>query len=73
MLYLVLKGLNYKVWMDLTDLFDDILVGMARAIENSYIVLLCINQQYFDSEYCRLGSKIRIENKSLDFSPALIF
>ena len=49
---------NYKVWMDLTDMADDILVSMARAVENSYIVLLCINQQYYESEYCRLGRKL---------------
>ena len=33
----------------------DILDSMARAVENSYIVLLCMNQQYYESEYCRLG------------------
>jgi hypothetical protein len=48
---------NYKVWMDLTDMGDDILVSMARAVENSYIVLLCINQQYYESDYCRLGNE----------------
>ena len=42
--------------MDLTDMADDILVSMARAVENSYIVLLCINQQYYESDYCRLGN-----------------
>ena len=46
---------DYKVWMDLTDMADDILVSMARAVENSYIVLLCINQKYYESDYCRLG------------------
>lgn len=39
----------------MTDMFDNILSGMAQAVENSYIVLLCINQQYFESGYCRLG------------------
>jgi hypothetical protein len=48
---------NYKVWMDLTDMGDDILVSMARAVENSYIVLLCINQKYYESDYCRLGNE----------------
>jgi hypothetical protein len=48
---------NYKVWMDLTDMGDDILVSMARAVEDSYIVLLCINQQYYESDYCRLGKE----------------
>lgn len=51
---------DYKVWMDLTDMADDILVSMARAVENSYIVLLCINQQYYQSDYCRLGKDSRM-------------
>ncbi len=42
--------------MDLDHMFDDILVAMARAVENSYIVLLCINQEYYESNYCRLGN-----------------
>lgn len=34
---------------------DDILVSMARAVENSYIVLLCMSKEYYESDYCRLG------------------
>ena len=34
---------------------DKVLRSMARAIENSYIVLLCINQQYYESAYCQMG------------------
>ena len=51
--------------MDLTDMFDNVLVGMARAVENSYIVLLCINQQYYESEYCRLGKESEIWGTNL--------
>jgi hypothetical protein len=47
--------------MDLTDMADNILVSMARAVENSYIVLLCINQQYYESDYCRLGKQKSIK------------
>ena len=41
--------------MDIEHMHDNILSAMAQAVENSYIVLMCINQQYFDSGYCRLG------------------
>ena len=41
--------------MDFEHAYDDILPRMTRAVENSYIVLLCINQQYSESDYCRLG------------------
>ncbi|CAF3444395.1 unnamed protein product [Rotaria socialis] len=62
---------NYKVWMDLTDMGDDILVSMARAVENSYIVLICINQQYYESEYCRLEAEYAAENR-IKFIPCLM-
>ncbi|CAF2708983.1 unnamed protein product [Rotaria sp. Silwood2] len=62
---------NYKVWMDLTDMGDDILVSMARAVENSYIVLLCINQKYYESDYCRLEAEYAAENR-IKFIPCLM-
>ncbi|CAF0804708.1 unnamed protein product [Rotaria sp. Silwood1] len=62
---------NYKVWMDLTDMGDDILVSMARAVENSYIVLLCINQKYYESDYCRLEAEYAAENR-VKFIPCLM-
>jgi len=62
---------NYKVWMDMTDMFDNILSGMAQAVENSYIVLLCINQQYFESGYCRLEAEYAAENR-IKFIPCLM-
>ncbi|CAF3657426.1 unnamed protein product [Rotaria sordida] len=62
---------NYKVWMDLTDMGDDILVSMARAVEDSYIVLLCINQKYYESDYCRLEAEYAAENR-IKFIPCLM-
>ncbi|CAF5053439.1 unnamed protein product, partial [Rotaria sp. Silwood1] len=62
---------NYKVWIDLEHMFDDILVAMAQAIENSYIILLCINQQYYESDYCRLEAVYAAENR-IKFIPCLM-
>ncbi|CAF0976644.1 unnamed protein product [Rotaria sordida] len=62
---------NYKVWMDLDHMFDDILAAMAQAVENSYIVLLCINQQYYESDYCRLEAEYAAENH-IKFIPCLM-
>ncbi|CAF4125697.1 unnamed protein product, partial [Rotaria sordida] len=56
---------NYKVWMDLSDMGDDILASMARAVENSYIVLLCINQQY----YTKLIRQITYVENRLSLQP----
>ena len=55
MRYVFLQERNYRVWMDFEQTYDDILPRMAKAIENSYIVLLCINREYSESDYCRLG------------------
>ncbi|CAF1484877.1 unnamed protein product [Adineta steineri] len=70
---------NYKVWMDLEHMFDEILVAMAQVIKNSYIILLCISQQYYESDSCRLekfqpkswlgiikGSNVHIDFSSQD-------
>ncbi|CAF4129968.1 unnamed protein product, partial [Rotaria sordida] len=62
---------NYKVWMDLTNMVDDILVSMAQAVENSYIILICINQQYYTSHYCRLEAEYAAENR-IKFIPCLM-
>lgn len=32
---------------------------MASAVENSFVVLMAINEQYHQSRYCRLGNLIR--------------
>lgn len=33
---------------------------MASAVENSFVVLMAINEQYHQSRYCRLGNFIRL-------------
>ncbi|UJR18119.1 hypothetical protein I4U23_005019 [Adineta vaga] len=48
-----LKERNYKVWFDKIDLHGDILDGMAEAVENAYILLLCMNDRYSESPFCR--------------------
>ncbi len=45
--------------MDTNDLHGSIHQGMAEAVENSYIVLFCMNQQYYQSEYCTKGNRIK--------------
>jgi hypothetical protein len=41
--------------MDANNLHGSIHQGMAEAVENSYIVLFCMNDQYSKSEYCKKG------------------
>lgn len=44
--------------MDVYDMHDNFIDGMAKAIRNSYIVLICINRQYDSSYWCKKGMKI---------------
>ncbi|CAF5043408.1 unnamed protein product [Rotaria magnacalcarata] len=62
---------KYIVWMDKVNMGDDILVSMANAVENLYIVLLCINQHYYESHYCRLEAEYAAE-KRIKFIPCLM-
>ena len=48
------------VWIDQDNISGDILTSMASAIENAYVVLMAINEQYFNSRYCRLGIRLFI-------------
>ena len=50
-----LKSLGYSVWLDVDNINGGVLESMAAAVENSSIVLICMNEQYKQSYYCRLG------------------
>ncbi|CAF3842885.1 unnamed protein product [Adineta steineri] len=54
---------GYVVWFDLTDMRSNIIDGMAEAVENSYIVLLCINHAYFESRYCKSEAQYALEKR----------
>ena len=51
----ILKGLDYLVWIDEDNISGDVLTSMASAVENAFVVLFAVNDQYFQSRYCRLG------------------
>ena len=53
----VLKSLNYKVWMDETDLnagSSPLTAELAIAIRNSKVILSCITKDYCASYNCNL-------------------
>jgi hypothetical protein len=41
--------------MDKYALHRKILNGMAKGVENSYIVLMCYNEKYSKSDFCEIG------------------
>ncbi|UJR16315.1 hypothetical protein I4U23_003221 [Adineta vaga] len=49
-----LKSLHYNVWLDVDNINGGVLESMAQAVENSSMVLICMNEQYKQSYYCRL-------------------
>eukprot|EP00057_Strongylocentrotus_purpuratus_P005591 XP_003731333.1 PREDICTED: uncharacterized protein LOC100894048 [Strongylocentrotus purpuratus] len=52
---LISKG--YNVWMDEDRMGGDIYDCMAKAVENSYLILVCITKGYQESENCRLEAR----------------
>lgn len=49
----VLEAKGYKVWFDVNDLQGRCLEEMAKAVEESMCILLCVTEQYYLSPYCR--------------------
>ncbi|CAF3799369.1 unnamed protein product [Adineta steineri] len=56
-----LKNMNYIVWIDQDDISGNIFGAMAQAVENSFVVLMAINEQYYQSRYCRLEAEYSVE------------
>ncbi|XP_035824677.1 uncharacterized protein LOC101851026 isoform X2 [Aplysia californica] len=48
-----LKSRGYNMWMDIDNLSGSTLQGMAEAVEQSEIVLVCMSEKYKESPNCR--------------------
>ncbi|CAF1240690.1 unnamed protein product [Rotaria sordida] len=57
----LLKNHNYIVWIDQDNISGDILTSMALAVENSFVVLMAVNEPYYQSRYCRLEAEYSVE------------
>ena len=49
----VLENLGFKVWIDVEQIHGSSLDSMAKAVENSFCVLICITEKYRMSEFCQ--------------------
>ncbi|CAF0902263.1 unnamed protein product [Adineta steineri] len=56
-----LKDRNYIIWIDEDNISGNIFGSMASAVENSFVVLMAINEQYYESRYCRLEAEYSVE------------
>ena len=48
-----LESSGYKVWIDINDIHGSSLDSMARAVENSFCVLMCVTEKYRQSVNCQ--------------------
>ena len=48
-----LQASGYRVWMDLEQMGGSTLEAMAKAVEDSSVVLICLSQKYKESPNCR--------------------
>lgn len=50
---------KYKVWIDRAQMiiYENVLSGMAEAVENSYVVIVCFSENYKRSKNCRLEAE----------------
>lgn len=47
---------GYAVWIDIEKGSSASLEGMANAVENSAVVLICMSEKYKQNPNCRTGS-----------------
>ena len=52
-----LRASGYRVWMDLEQIGRTTLDAMAKAVENSSVVLVCVSERYKESPNCRAEAK----------------
>jgi hypothetical protein len=48
-----LEASGYKVWMDVSDIHGSSLDSMAKAVEDSCVVLMCVTEKYRQSVNCQ--------------------
>lgn len=56
-IYKRLTDSQFRVWIDLENMYGPIVARMAEAIENSQFVLLCMSDAYKSSAYCQLEAE----------------
>lgn len=54
-LFEILKAKNYKIWFDETNMSEhgNVFEGMASAVENSCLILVCFSESYRISDNCK--------------------
>ncbi|KAL3855723.1 hypothetical protein ACJMK2_014928 [Sinanodonta woodiana] len=59
----VLKSNGYPVWMDIEHMGGSTVAAMAEAVEKSHVVLICMSQQYKESQNCEKEAEYAFQLK----------
>ncbi|XP_070554354.1 uncharacterized protein [Ptychodera flava] len=66
-----LKSAGFKVWMDIEKMGGSTVEAMAGAVQGSDVVLICMSQEYQDSNPCR-SEAIYSYKRNKDYIPILV-
>jgi hypothetical protein len=58
-----LESYGFKIWIDINDIHGSSLESMANAIENSFVVLICISERYRESINCQAEAQYAFKLK----------
>ena len=62
---------GYRVWIDFDQMHGNVMDAMARAIERSHTILVCMSEQYRRSSYCRAEAQYAFQ-RQLRIVPVLV-
>ncbi|CAF4968204.1 unnamed protein product [Rotaria sp. Silwood1] len=54
---------GYRVWIDFDQMHGNVMDAMARAIERSHIIIICMSEQYRKSNYCRAEAQYAFQQQ----------
>ncbi|KAK3746536.1 hypothetical protein QZH41_007374 [Actinostola sp. cb2023] len=66
-----LQAAGFRVWIDLEQMGGSTLEAMARAVEDSAVVLVCVSQKYKESSNCRSEAEYAFQLKK-DIVPLMM-
>ncbi|KAK7502890.1 hypothetical protein BaRGS_00005839 [Batillaria attramentaria] len=58
-----LQAKGFRVWMDIDNMGGSTLQAMAEAIEEAFVVLMCMSQKYKDSPNCRAEAEYAFQQR----------
>lgn len=58
-----LQQAGYATWMDIDRMSGSTLEAMARAVEESAVVLVCVSKRYKESQACRTEAEYAFQRK----------